>query len=435
MTRTLDRETISTRRQKIATLARHEPKLCLKTLAHHVDMAWLEAAWRATRKDGAPGVDGVTARAYEAELHANLSSLLERFKSGRYRAPAVRRVHIPKAGRTGGTRPLGIPTLEDKVLQRAVAMLLEPIYEHDFLDCSYGFRPGRGAHQALEVLWRGLMDAGGCWMIDLDIQGFFDSVDHAQLRTMIERRVGDGVVRRALGKWLRAGVLEAGAVTYPRRGTPQGGVISPLLANIYLHEVLDLWFEHEVKPRLRGRAFMVRYADDAVLAFAREDDARRVLAVLGKRLARYGLTLHPEKTRLVDFRRPPRGPGASFDLLGFRHFWSKSRRGHWVVTRKTAADRMSRALHRIGQWCCTHRHWPLREQQRALSRMLTGHDAYYGITGNGRALARFHREVERRWRYWLNRRSRKAAMPWDRFRRLLAHYPLPPPRVVHSIYA
>lgn len=161
-------------------------------------------------------------------------------------------MHIPKAGRTGGTRPLGIPTLEDKVLQRAVALLLEPIYEHDFLDCSYGFRPGRGAHQALEVLWRGLMNQGGCWMIDLDIQGFFDSVDPAQRRTMIERQVGDGVVRRALGKWLRAGVLEAGAVTYPRRGTPQGGVISPLLANIDLHEVLDLWFEHEVKPRLRG---------------------------------------------------------------------------------------------------------------------------------------------------------------------------------------
>lgn len=199
--------------------------------------------------------------------------------------------------------------------------------------------------------------------------------------------------------------------------------------------MLDRWFEQQVTPRLRGRAFLVRYADDAVLAFAREDDARRVLAVLGRRLARYGLTLHPDKTRLVDFRRAHRGPGAHFDLLGFRHFWAKSRRGRWVVTRKTAADRMRRALQAIGQWCRSHRHRPLREQQRALSRMLTGHAADYGITGNGRALARFHREGQRRWRYWLNRRSRKAAMPWARFRRLLAHYPLPPPRVIHSIYA
>lgn len=435
MPRTSERETISTRQHKIAELARIEPKLKLNTLAHHIDLHWLRAAWQATRKDGAVGVDGVTAAAYEANLDANLSSLLDRFKSGRYRAPAVQRVFIPKAGRTGTTRPIGIPTLEDKILQRAVAMVLEPVYEQDFMACSYGFRPRRSAHQALEVLWKGLMNHKGGWVIDLDIQGFFDNVDHAQLRAMIEQRVGDGVLRRILGKWLKAGVLEAGTVHYPEQGTPQGGVISPLLANLYLHTVLDQWFETTVKPRLSGHAFMVRFADDAVLAFAREDDARRVLAVLGKRLAKYGLRLHPDKTRLVDFRRPPHGNDGVFDVLGFRHHWGTSRRGRAVVKRKTAADRMSRSLHAIGQWCRTHRHWKVRDQQRALARKLRGYDGYYGITGNGRSLARYHREVERRWRYWLSRRSRKAAMPWDRFRRLLACYPLPPPRVVHSIYA
>lgn len=435
MPRTPDRDTISTRQHKIAALARIEPGLRLNTLAHHIDLTWLHQAWQRIRKGGATGVDGVTVRAYEADLHNNLSDLLERFKSGRYRAPAVKRVHIPKAGRADATRPIGIPTLEDKLLQRAVAMVLEPVYEQDFLSCSYGFRPGRSAHQALEALWKGLMDQGGGWIIDLDIQGFFDSVDHAQLRGIIESRVGDGVIRRALGKWLKAGVMEAGAVHYPASGTPQGGVISPLLANIYLHEVLDDWFAHTVKPRLSGRAFMVRYADDAVLAFANEDDARRVMAVLDKRLAKYGLTLHPDKTRLVDFRRPPNGTGGSFDVLGFRHYWGTSRRGRPVVQRKTAPDRMSRSLHAVGQWCKTHRHWPVRDQQRVLARKLIGHNAYFGITGNGKALARFHREVGRRWRYWLARRSRKAAMPWARFRRLLAHYPLPPPRVVHSVYA
>ena len=306
MMRTLGREIISTRQEKLAKLAQIEPKLVLTTLAHHIDEVWLREAYRRTRKDGAVGVDGVTAAQYEADLEANLASLLERFKSGRYRAPAVRRVHIPKPGKAKKTRPIGIPTLEDKVLQRAVLMVLEPVYEQDFLDCSYGFRRGRSAHQALDALWRGLMTMGGGWIIDLDIQSFFDDVDWDHLRSFLDRRVRDGVIRRAIGKWLNAGVMESGEVSHPDRGTPQGGVISPVLSNLYLHEVLDVWFEHEVKPRLRGRAFEIRFADDAALVFEREEDARRVLAVLSKRFAKYGLRLHPEKTRLVDFRSPPR---------------------------------------------------------------------------------------------------------------------------------
>ena len=439
MMRTLGREIISTRQEKLAKLAQIEPKRVLMTLAHHIDEVWLREAYRRTRKDGAVGVDGVTAAQYEADLEANLASLLERFKSGRYRAPAVRRVHIPKPGKTKKTRPIGIPTLEDKVLQRAVLMVLEPVYEQDFMDCSYGFRRGRSAHQALEALWRGLMTMGGGWIIDLDIQNFFDDVDWNHLRSFLDRRVRDGVIRRAIGKWLNAGVMESGEVSHPDRGTPQGGVISPVLSNLYLHEVLDVWFEHEVKPRLLGRAFEIRFADDAALVFEREEDARRVLAVLSKRFAKYGLRLHPEKTCLVDFRSPPRaGRGGSqrecsFGLLGFTHYWGRSRKGRWVVQRKTAQDRFTRALREIGCWCQAHRHWPVAAQQAALHRKLKGHYAYYGITGNGRALACFLYEVRRLWRKWLHRRSWHERMTWEKFGRLVARYPLPQPRVVHSI--
>jgi len=440
MTGTLGRELISTRQEKLAELARREPKMVMTTLAHHIDQVWLREAYRRTRKDGAAGVDGVTARQYEAELEANLASLLERFKSGRYRAPAVRRVHLPKPGQAKKTRPIGIPTLEYKVLQRAVLMVLEPIYEQDFLNCSHGFRPGRSAHQAVESLWRGLMAMGGGWIIDLDIQSFFDEVDWEPLRSFLDQRVRDGVIRRALGKWLNAGVMESGQVSHPQRGTPQGGVVSPLLSNLYLHEVLDLWFEHEVKPRLRGRALEVRFADDAALVFEREEDARRVLAVLAKRFAKYGLRLHPQKTRLVNFRSPPRGGGGgsqrerSFALLGFTHYWGRSRKGRWVVKRKTAKDRFTHVLREIGQWCRANRHLAVAQQRAALQRKLKGHYAYYGLTGNGRALARFLHEVSPLWRKWLNRRSWAGRMTWEKFSRLRARYPLPPPRVVHSVY-
>ena len=286
MARTSSQEIISTRQEKLATLARMEPKLELTTLAHHIDELWLREAYRRTRKDGAAGVDGVTAAQYEEALEANLSSLLERFKTGAYRAPAVRRVHIPKEGAPKKTRPIGIPTLEDKVLQRAVLMVLEPVYEQDFLPCSYGFRPGRSAHQALDALWQGLMEIEGGWVIDLDIQSFFDDLDKSHLRNFLNQRVRDGVIRRAIGKWLNAGVMEEGVVSYPEQGSPQGGVISPMLSNLYLHEALDMWFEQVVKPRLRGRAFAIRFADDAVLGFEREDDARRVLEVLPKRFGK-----------------------------------------------------------------------------------------------------------------------------------------------------
>lgn len=433
-------ESISTRQLELAKRAERFPDEALSTLSHFIDIDWLREAYRRTRKDGAAGVDGEVAAAYEADLDANLQSLLERFKTGRYRAPPVKRVYIPKAdGRR--QRPIGIPTLEDKILQRAVLMVLEPIYEQAFSDRSYGFRPGRSAHQALDALWRQMMSLSRCWLIELDIESFFDRVDRALLREMVARRVGDGVIRRVIGKWLRAGVLEGAQLSYPEQGTPQGGVISPLLANIYLHEVLDQWFEQDVKPRLKGRAFLVRYADDAVLGFEREEDAERVFAVLPKRFAKYGLTLHPDKTRLLPFHQPgpqdrPRGgPGQrrSFDFLGFTLYWGRSRKGHWVVRRKTAKDRLSRALRAIDAWCRRHRHTPVTWQHERLSLKLRGHYAYYGMTGNGRSLANFRHHVERIWRKWLRRRS-NAKLPWARYSAFLQRSPLPPVRIVHSIY-
>ncbi len=430
---------ISTRLRRIARLAGEDPERSFLSLAHNIDEFWLQEAYSRTRKDGAAGVDGATAEQYAEHLGDNLRSLLDRFKSGQYQAPPVKRVNIPK-GSGSQTRPIGIPTFEDKVLQRAVTMVLEAIYEEDFFACSYGFRPGRSAHDALRDLWRELMGLGGGWVLEVDIRSFFDELDHGHLRTFLDRRVRDGVIRRAIGKWLQAGVLEEGRLKHPVLGTPQGGVISPMLANIYLHEVVDRWFEEEVKPRLGGRAVLIRYADDFVIAFAEERDAHRVEEVLPKRLARFGLQLHPEKTRLVRFE-VPRGkesPSSSdgpraFTFLGFTHFWGKSRKGNWVVKRKTASSRFTRSLSRVRQWCRRWLHEPVPWQQRQLSRSLRGHYAYYGIMGNYQALNNFHRQVTREWRKWLHRRSQKARMTWERFNRLLVNYPLLRPRIVHAI--
>jgi group II intron reverse transcriptase/maturase len=300
-------------------------------------------------------VDGQTARDYEANLEGNLQSLLDRAKSGTYKAPPVRRVHIPK-GTGKDTRPIGIPTFEDKVLQRAVVMALEPIYEQDFYDCSYGFRPGRSAHQALKSLQAQAMQNHVGWILEVDIRKFFDTLDHAVLRELVQRRVRDGVLLRLIGKWLNAGVSESGSITYPEEGSPQGGVISPLLANIYLHYVLDDWFVRDVQPRMNGKVFLIRYADDFVIGFTEESDARRMMDVLPKRFGKYGLTLHPDKTRLIPFRKPRTpnrssgsdddGPG-TFDLLGFTHHWALSRKGSWVVKQKTARSRFTRGLRAI----------------------------------------------------------------------------------------
>lgn len=439
MSGTLSPPNVCTKLERIAELARRHPGMKLNTLAHHIDEEWLIEAYRRTRKDGAVGVDGQSAEDYAADLQRNLESLLDRAKSGTYRAPPVRRVHIPKG--KGETRALGIPTFEDKVLQRAVAMVLGAIYEQDFLNCSYGFRPGRSAHDALDDLQNQLVTMGGGWVLEVDLRKYFDTLDHAKLREVLTQRVTDGVLLRLISKWLHAGVMEDGQLHYPSTGTPQGGVISPMLANIFLHEVLDVWFEYDVKPRMVGMTRLFRYADDAVMVFAEEADARRVLEVLPKRCEKYGLTLHPTKTRLLDFRSPEKASSEdddndkgsrTFDLLGFTHFWALGRSRKWVVKRKTARDRLRRCIGDIRAWCKLHRHEPVSLQQRALGQKLKGHYAYYGISFNLRALGRFLHHATLSWWKALRRRSQRT-MPWAKMDAMLRAFPLPQPRIVRPL--
>ena len=425
-----------TKQQWIAKQARKHPDRVFTSLHHLIDIDWMREAYRLTRKDGAAGIDGVRAADYEKALESNLEDLLNRIKSGRYFAPPVRRHDIPKPD--GTKRTLGIPTFEDKVAQRATVMLLEPIYEQDFLSCSYGFRPGRSCHDALDALRTGIMERHLRWVIDADISKCFSSIAHCRLREVLDLRIRDGVVRRMIDKWLKAGMLHEGHLKRTDTGTPEGGVISPLISNIFLHMVLDRWFEDAVKPRLKGRSQLVRYADDLVATFECERDARRAMAVLGKRLGRFGLTLHETKTRFVDFRAP-RGKGpnlnVNFDFLGFTHTWGTSRKGFKVVRQVTAKARFARAVKSMRVWCKANRHRPLNEQHAHLARVIRGHCAYYGLTGNGKRLLWFHWQVKCSWRKALSRRSRAGPLSWACMDEVLKRHPLPAAKVMRSIYA
>lgn len=431
-------ESVSTRRRRIVMVARkfsHEP---ITSLSHHLDLNWMAAAYRNLRASAATGVDGQTVADYGDNLTENLRDLLGRVKGGCYQAPPVKRAYIPKNEKED--RPIGIPTVEDKLLQRAVTMVLEPIYEQEFLPFSFGFRPGRSQHQALEYLRNECFGQRVNWILEVDLRKFFDTVDHRQVRELIGRRVQDGVISRLIAKWLKAGVWEGGNVCYPEEGTPQGGVISPLISNVYLHEVLDKWFVEAVQPACKGGSFMVRYADDFVMGFERREDALKVQRVLAKRCARFGLEINAEKTRLVPFGRPPfaspkvkagKGPG-SFDFLGFTHYWARSRQGNWVVKQKTARDRFRRALRKIREWGWENRHLRMKAQQDTLNAKLRGHDAYYGITSNYRMLSQLRREVTKAWRKWLVRRNRSNKPDWKQFGAMLQVFPLTPARIVHS---
>jgi group II intron reverse transcriptase/maturase len=429
---------MSTGLRKVAERAKREPAARFHSLAHLIDEELLAGAFARLRNDAAVGVDGITKEHYGQELRRNLQDVHERLRTKRYRHQPIRRVHIPKE--RGRKRPIGISAIEDKVVQNALREVLEAIYEQDFLDCSYGFRPGRSAHDAVRALTRAV-DAGEAnWILEIDVASFFDSVDRTQLREMLQRRVADGSLLRLVGKCLHVGVLDGAEYTEPSEGTVQGSTLSPLLGNVYLHYALDLWFTEEVKPRLRGRAVLVRYADDAVFGFERQDDAERVMAVLGKRMARFGLVLHPQKTRLLDFRRPARSRGEgksprTFDFLGFCWYWRRTRRGSWAVTCKTRRARLARAIKAVHTWCRDHRHLPVKQQHEALTRRVQGHINYFGVNGNMHSLRGFAEQVKRSWFKWLNRRSQRARLTWERYEDLLRDLPLPQPRIVVSIWS
>jgi len=424
---------VRTRQRHIANIAERHTDSPLTTLNHHLDMLWMHEAFSRIKKNCAAGIDGVTAKEYARNLDANLADLLDRAKSGRYRSSPTRRVYIPKNERE--TRPISIPVLEDKVLQRAVAMLLEPICETDFLDCSYGFRPRRSPHQALDALRTCLEKENGGWVVDVDIRKYFDSIPHAQLKELLRLRVNDSVVLRLIAKWLRAGALDNGTLIISEEGTPQGGVISPILSNIYLHHVLDHWFQNEVKPALKGKAHMIRFADDFVAVFDRLDDAQRFMNVLPKRFGKFGLEIHPDKTKLVDFRHPwdsGRKPD-TFDFLGFTHYWGKTKKGGYAIKKQTSSQKMRAGLKRMHEWCKLNRHAPLKWQHAKICQKLQGHYAYYGITSNSDSIRIFRHHSLRIWRYWLNRRSRKRdGMSWKRFQAILkSPYQVPYARLVH----
>ena len=428
--------TVIPKLQRIAAQAARDSARVFTTLAYLIDEDFLREAYRHTSKSSAPGIDGVTAEAYAEHLDENLRDLHERLRSGRYQAAPVERVWIEKED--GSQRPIGKPTFEDKIVQRAVAMLLEAIYEQDFLDCSYGFRPGRSPHAALHELRERCMNEGMGWIVDADVSGYFDSIDRTCLREVLRKRVNDGSILRLIGKWLRAGVMDHGELTHPETGVVQGGVISPVLANIFLHHVLDEWFEREVQPRLKGRSFLTRFADDFVIGCELEADAQKIMGVLPKRFARFGLRIHPTKTTLVVFRKPKASQAAAhgngtFEFLGFTHYWARTRRGFWVIKRRTARKRLRRTQKAVWQWCRHNRHAPLQYQYQMLCVKLRGHFRYYGIRGNFPLLENVRRHAEKAWRYWLSRRSSKSAIDWEKFQKLLALYVLPTPKIVHNI--
>jgi group II intron reverse transcriptase/maturase len=417
--------------------AQREPEGRFHSLAHRIDVPALERAFHRLRKDAAVGVDGVTKEAYGEALAANLADLHERLRTKRYRHQPLRRVHIPKE--QGKRRPIGISAFEDKIVQDAVREVLEAVYEQDFRDCSYGFRPKRSAHDAVRALDQAVHQGKVSWILEADIVSFFDSLDRTKLKEMLQIRVADGSLLRLIGKCLHVGVLDGEEYSEPDRGTTQGSVLSPLLGNVYLHYVLDVWFEQEVKPRLRGEATLIRYADDFLIAFEHHDDAERVQAVLGKRLERHGLTLHPDKTRLIAFARPAasqrggKGP-STFDFLGFTFYWRRTRSGCWAMWCKTRHARLRRAMQSVAEWCRRYRHLPVRAQHAALRRRLVGHFNYFGVNGNFRSLACLVAVTRRVWFKWLRRRSQRTRLTWERFELLLERFPLPRPRIAVRIW-
>lgn len=417
---------VLTKQLRIAELMKRKPDIQITSVNHYIDKELMAEALSLLKKDAAPGVDGVTVTEYKGMFEERVDELIGPIKTGRYKAPHVRRTYIPKS--KAEMRPLGIPTVEDKLAQKAVQLLFEPIYENVFLDCSYAFRPERSVHQALDRIWKNAMDMNGCWVLDIDVSKYFDCVDHKYLREFLQLRVNDGVINRLIGKWLKAGIWDKGQVAFPDEGTPQGGVISPLLANVYLHYVLDEWFYNEVKPRLKCEAELVRYADDFVILIKDEQEAKRMWEVLPKRLEKYGLKMNDKKSKLVNFTIPKwyrKEKGEAFDFLGFTHYWKRRNGKSPIIHQKTSSKSFSKSMKKFHDWLKRNRHKDIAWQHKKLCQKLKGYYAHYKIIGNSRSVEVFKHKVQKYWRYWLNRRHRNNAMNWKKFEKLLERYPLP----------
>ena len=424
----------------ISERARKEPKLQFISLAHLLDVGFLRGCYLELGRDRASGIDGVSWREYGEQLDENLENLVERMKAKRYKPQPAKRVYIPKNDHE--KRPLGLPSLEDKIVQKGIARILEAIYEADFLDCSYGFRPNRGCHQALNAVDKTIMTKPVHHVIEADIRGFFDNVSHTWMMEFLQVRIKDPSFLLLIRRFLKAGYMDAGMFVTTERGTPQGGNLSPALSNIFLHYVLDLWFEKKIRPQAGGACYLVRYADDFVCLVQYQDDARHIEPALRERFAKFGLELHSEKTRTISFGRyerenaqRQRRKANTFDFLGFTHFCGTSRHGKFIVGRQTSRKKFRQKCQEMNDWLRKIRnHKKAKEWWPILAAKLRGHYQYYGVSGNMRSLNRFYLKTMRLTRKWLNRRSQRKRFYWKGFIEYLKHYPLPRPRIAYNFY-
>ena len=418
--------------QGIAKKAAQDKTYRFRNLFGLLTAPFLMWCWQFLNKRSAPGVDRMNAQEYAQDLGGNILHLVDRVKRGVYRARLILRRYIPKG--EGKWRPLGLPVIEDKLLQIAVAKILDAMYDQDFLPCSFGYRVGIGARQAVKQLSQWLYYRPVHYIVEADIKGYFDHINHDMLLEMLGERIDDRPFLRLIRKWLKAGILDTGGqVLHPAMGTPQGGIVSPILANIYLHYVLDVWFETVVKAHCRGQAYLIRYADDFVCAFQFKDDAERFYQVLGKRLGKFGLTLAEDKTRMIRFSRHHREDKATFAFLGFEFRWTVSwKSGKVILLKRTAPKKLQQSVRNFTEWCKTHRHWRLNHLMETVTAKLRGYFNYYGIRGNAKSLVYFYDRTMNILFKWLNRRSQKRSYTWVGFKQLLEHFRMPRPRIVQQ---